>query len=155
MRDKNRLLRHKNSIEVQAQTVGETAANQHKDSVRINQTNLIKNINHTNNTNPNRDHTSKRNNKPPPILFINNIINNNNEPSDVKELRNKQLIQNFKITNSNNKKNSDSVRAKTVIIIINKPLINKDILNHSNIIEKINSKNFKILNNILKIIKKK
>ena len=44
--------------------------------------------------------------------------------------------------------------AKVITIIINKPLVNKNVLNYLNMIEKINPKNFKILNNAPKIIKK-
>ena len=46
------------------------------------------------------------------------------------------------------------MEAKAVTIIINKLLINKDILSYLNIINKINFKDFKILDNTLKVIKK-
>ena len=47
------------------------------------------------------------------------------------------------------------MRVKAITIIINKSSLNKDVLDYLNIIEKINFKNFKILNNILKVVKKK
>ena len=46
------------------------------------------------------------------------------------------------------------MKTKTIIININKLLMNRDVLDHLNIIKKINFKDFKVLNNALKIIKK-
>ena len=47
------------------------------------------------------------------------------------------------------------MRAKTIIIIINKLPVNKDISDHLNIIKKTNFKNLKVLNNVLKVVKKR
>ena len=53
------------------------------------------------------------------------------------------------------KKNLDLIKTKTVIIIINKLSVNKDVLDYLNMIKKINPKNFKVLNNTLEIMKKR
>ena len=112
-------------------------------------------INYINNINLNQDYVLKGNNKPLLILFINNIINNGNGFNNIEELHNKQFIQNSETNNSNKKKGLNLMKAKVITIIINKLLMNKNVLNHLNIIKKINSKDLKILNNILKIIKKR
>ena len=41
---------------------------------------------------------------------------------------------------------------KIIIIVIDKLSVNKDVLDYLNIIKKINFKDFKVLNNILKVV---
>ena len=151
------------------QAVGATAAYQHRDSVGVDQIVLIGDISRLNNANPNpdqvlhpgtnnaslnQDHVLKGNGEPPRIPSINNIINSNG-PDDIKELRNKRLTRNSGVANSNKKEGSDSVGVKTIIIIINKLPVNRDIPDYSNIIEKTDSKDLRVLDDTLEITKKR
>ena len=146
-----------------------TAAYQHGDSVGVNQTVLIGDINRLNNINPNpdrvlhpginnvslnRDHILKENGEPPRIPSINNIINSD-RPDDIKELRNKRLTRNSRVANFNKKEGSDLVGVKIVTIIINKLPANRDVPDYLNIIKKTDSKDLRVLDNILKITKKR
>ena len=169
MRDKDGLLRYKDSVGAHAQAVRATAVYQHGDSVGVDQIILIRDISCSNNTNPNpdrvlhpginnvslnRDHASERNNKPPHIPSINDIINSDG-PDDIKELRNKRLTRNSGVANSNEKEGSDLIGVKVVIIIINKLPVNRDVLDYLNIIKKTDSKDLRVLDDVLKIIKKR
>ena len=169
MRDKDGLLRYKDSVGAHTQAVGAIAVCQHGDSVGVDQTVLIRDINRLNNANPNpdqvlhpginntnlnRDHVSEGNGEPLHIPSINDIINSDG-PDDIKELRNKRLTQNSGVANSNKKEGSDSVGVKAVTIIINKLPVNRDIPDYSNIIKKTDSKDLRVLNNTLKITKKR
>ena len=70
-------------------------------------------------------------------------------------MRNKRLTRNSGVANSNKKEGLDSVGVKAVIIIINKLPVNRDVLDYLNIIKKTDSKDLRVLDNALKIIKKR
>ena len=112
-------------------------------------------ISYINNISLNRDHILEENNELLFILFINNVINNSNEFNNVEELHNEWFIRNFRIINFNGKENLDLVRIKVITIIIDKLPVNRDVLDYLNIIKKIDFKNFGVLDNIWKIIKKR
>ena len=154
---------------VYAQAVGAITTYQHKDSVGVDQTVLIGDISRSNNANPNpdrvlhpginnvnlnQDYVLEGNGEPPRIPFINDIINSD-RPDDIKELHNKRLTRNSRVANSNEKEGSDLVGAKTVIIIIDKPPANRDVLDHLNIIEKTDSKDLRVLDDVLEVTKKR
>ena len=137
--------------------------------MRVDQTVLIGDINRSNNANPNpdrvlypginnaslnQDHVLEGNSEPPHIPSINDMINSNG-PDDTKELRNKRLTQNSGVANPNKKEGSDLVGAKAIIIVINKLPVNRDVLNYLNIVEKTDSKDLGVLDNVLKVIKKR
>ena len=85
---------------------------------------------------------------------MNDIINSDG-PDDIKELRNKWLTRNSGVANSNKKEGSDLVGVKTVIIVIDKLPVNRDVLDYLNIIKKTDSKDLGVLDNALKVIKKR
>ena len=151
------------------QAVGATAAYQHGDSVGVDQIVLIGDISRSNNANPNpdrvlhpgtnnaslnRDYVLEGNGEPLRIPSMNDIINSNG-PDDIKELRNKRLTRNSGVANSNEKEGSDLVGVKVITIIINKLPVNRDVLDYLNIIKKTDSKDLGVLDNTLKIIKKR
>ena len=84
---------------------------------------------------------------------MNNTINGNRF-NNIKELCNDRVIWNSRVANSNGREGSDLVGVKVVIIIINKLSVNKNVLNYLNIIKKTNSKNVRVLDDILEVIKK-
>ena len=169
MGDEDGLPRHKDSVGAHAQAVGATAACQHGDSVRVDQTVLIGDISRSNNANPNpdwvlhlgtnnaslnQDHASEGNGEPPRIPSINDMINSDG-PDDTKELRNKRLTQNSGVANPNKKEGSDLVGAKAVTIVINKLPVNRDVPDYSNIIKKTDSKDLRVLDDTPEVIKKR
>ena len=107
-----------------------------------------------NNASLNRDHASEGNGKPPRIPSMNDIINSDG-PDDTKELRNKRLTRNSGVANSNKKEGSDSVGAKAVTIVINKLSVNRDVPDHSNMVEKTDSKDLGVLDDAPEVTKKR